>query len=83
MLAVYDRNIFPEMKVTWGTYPNNIGHTDYPGCFRCHDGNHSAKDGRAVTQDCNACHNLLAMDEANPKVLTDLGIVESKPAEQK
>jgi nitrate/TMAO reductase-like tetraheme cytochrome c subunit len=83
VLAVYDRNIFPEMKVTWGTYPNNIGHTDYPGCFRCHDGNHSAKDGRAVTQDCNACHNLLAMDEANPKVLTDLGIVESKPPEQK
>ena len=83
VLAVYDRNIFPEMKVTWGTYPNNIGHTDYPGCFRCHDGNHSAKDGRAVTQDCNACHNLLAMDEANPKVLTDLGVVESKPPEQK
>jgi nitrate/TMAO reductase-like tetraheme cytochrome c subunit len=83
VLAVYDRNIFPEMKVTWGTYPNNIGHTDYPGCFRCHDGNHAAKDGRAVTQDCNACHNLLAMDEANPKVLTDLGVVESKPLEQK
>ncbi len=83
VLAVYDRNIFPEMKVTWGTYPNNIGHTDFPGCFRCHDGNHAAKDCRSVTQDCNACHNLLAMDEANPKVLTELGIVESKPPEQK
>jgi hypothetical protein len=83
VLALYDRNIFPEMKVAWGTYPNNIGHTDFPGCFRCHDGNHAAKDGRSVTQDCNACHNLLAMDEANPKVLTDLGIVESKPPEQK
>jgi hypothetical protein len=78
VLAVYDRNIFPQMKVTWGTYPNNIGHTDYPGCFRCHDGNHAAKDGRSITQDCNACHNLLAMDEANPKVLTDLGVVEKK-----
>jgi len=83
VLAVYDRNIFPEMKVAWGTYPNNIGHTDFPGCFRCHDGNHAAQDGRTVTQDCNACHNLLAMDEANPKVLTELGIVESKPPEQK
>jgi hypothetical protein len=59
-----DRNIFPEMKVTWGAYPINIGHTDYPGCFRCHDGNHNAKDGKSITQDCNACHNLLAMDEA-------------------
>jgi cytochrome c2 len=83
VLAVYNRNAFPEMKVAWGAYPNNIGHSDFPGCFRCHDGNHSAKDGRSVTQDCNACHNLLAMDEAKPKVLEDLGIVESKPAEQK
>jgi hypothetical protein len=83
VLAVYDRNIFPEMKVGWGAYPNNIGHADFPGCFRCHDGNHAAKDGRPVTQDCNACHNLLAMDEANPKVLTEMGIVESKPPEQK
>jgi hypothetical protein len=83
VLAVYNRNIFPGMKVTWGGYPNNLGHTDFPGCFRCHDGNHGAQDGRGVTQDCNACHNLLAMDEPAPKVLTDLGIVESKPAEQK
>jgi nitrate/TMAO reductase-like tetraheme cytochrome c subunit len=83
VLAVWNRNIFPEMKVAWGTYPNNIGHTDFPGCFRCHDGNHAARDGRSVTQDCNACHNLLAMDEANPKVLTDLGIVESKPPERR
>jgi len=78
VLAIYDRNIFPEMNVTWGKYPLNIGHTDFPGCFRCHDGSHNAKDGQSITQDCNACHNLLAMDEANPKVLTDLGITEAK-----
>ena len=78
VLAVYDRNIFPEMKVTWGAYPMNIGHEDFPGCFRCHDGAHSSKSGDSITQDCNACHNLLATDEANPKVLTDLGIEESK-----
>ena len=52
------------MKVTWGAYPMNIGHTDFPGCFRCHDGGHNAKDGKSITQDCNACHNLLAMEEA-------------------
>jgi len=78
LAAIWDRNIFPEMKVGWGAYPVNIGHTDFPGCFRCHDGSHAAKDGRSISQDCNACHNLLAMEEANPKVLTDLGIVESK-----
>ena len=36
---------------------------------------------RAITQDCNACHNLLAMDEANPKVLTDLGVTEARAPE--
>jgi len=79
---IYDRNIFPEMKVNWGTYPINIGHTDFPGCFRCHDGSHAPKTGVPITQDCNACHNILAMDEADPKVLADLGIVESKSAQK-
>jgi nitrate/TMAO reductase-like tetraheme cytochrome c subunit len=78
LLGIYNRNVFPEMKITWGTYPNNIGHTDFPGCFRCHDDSHASADGRKVTQDCNACHNLLAMEDPAPKVLTDLGIVESK-----
>jgi Cytochrome c7 and related cytochrome c len=78
VLEVWNRNIFPEMKVGWGAYPINIGHTDFPGCFRCHDGGHNAKDGKSISQDCNACHNLLAMDEAAPKILTDLGVVESK-----
>ena len=81
VLAIWDRNIFPDMNVTWGKYPVNIGHTDFPGCFRCHDGGHNAKNGNSITQDCNACHNLLAMDEANPKVLSDLGITETKPAD--
>ena len=77
-LAIYNRNIFPNMNVTWGRYPNNIGHQDFPGCWRCHDSNHTAKSGAAITQDCGACHNLLATDEANPKVLKDLGITEAK-----
>ncbi len=74
VLGLWNRNVFPEMKVTWGTYPNNLGHTDFPGCFRCHDGSHNNKDGQSITQDCNACHNLLAMEEKAPKVLTDLGL---------
>jgi hypothetical protein len=78
VLAIWNRNVFPEMNVKWGTYPNNIGHTDFPGCFRCHDGTHDSPDGRTVSQDCGACHNVLAMDEPEPKVLTDLGLVEKK-----
>jgi len=78
LVAIYNRNIFPAMKITWGTYPNNIGHTDFPGCFRCHDDSHASADGRKVTQDCSACHSLLAVEEPSPKILTDLGVVESK-----
>jgi nitrate/TMAO reductase-like tetraheme cytochrome c subunit len=74
LVTLYDQNVFPFMKVTWGTHPNHVGHQQYPGCFRCHDGDHSAKDGKSITQDCSACHNLLAVEEAKPKVLSDLGI---------
>jgi nitrate/TMAO reductase-like tetraheme cytochrome c subunit len=75
LVTLYSQNVFPYMKVAWGTHPNNIGHMAYPGCFRCHDGDHTTKDGKAsITQDCAACHNLLAVDEAKPKVLADLGI---------
>jgi hypothetical protein len=68
------RNIFPDMKVTWGTHLNNLGHEDSVGCFRCHDGSHTAKDGKVITNDCGACHTIIAVDESNPKVLADLGV---------
>ncbi len=71
---IYLRNIFPDMRVTWGVHPNNLGHNDSPGCFRCHDGSHTSADGQTITNDCSACHNLLAVQEENPKVLTDLGM---------
>ncbi len=74
LVAVYKQNVFPDMKVTWGTHPNNVGHMAYNGCFRCHDGSHNSKSGAGITNDCAACHNLLAVDEANPKLLADLGI---------
>jgi NapC/NirT cytochrome c family, N-terminal region len=76
LVAIYDRNVFPDLNVTWGTYPNNLGHTEFPGCFRCHDGSHSTTDGQTITQDCNSCHEPLAMDEATPEILRTLGIEE-------
>ena len=76
VLAIYNRNVFPDLKVTWGTYPNNLGHTDFPGCFRCHDGSHTAADGNTITQDCNTCHEPLAMDEARPEILKSLGMAD-------
>ena len=76
VLAIYKRNVFPDLKVTWGTYPNNLGHTDFPGCFRCHDGSHTTANGKTITQDCNTCHEPLAMDEASPEILKTLGIAD-------
>ena len=59
---IYKNNFFPHMKVNWKTYPNNIGHMVWPGCFRCHDGLHKTADGKKSIKasDCNACHVILA-----------------------
>jgi nitrate/TMAO reductase-like tetraheme cytochrome c subunit len=59
---IYTNNFFPEMKASWKEYPDNIGHKDWPGCFRCHDGLHKTADGKRSIKanDCNACHTILA-----------------------
>ena len=59
---IFRRNIFPEMKADWRAYPNNIGHKDSAGCFRCHDGLHKSADGKKAIKasDCNSCHTILA-----------------------
>lgn len=83
LVAVYDQNVFPKMNVKWGTYPNNLGHMNFPGCFRCHGVLHAANEpGKMVSQDCNLCHNLLSMGEANPKILTDLGLGQGVSSSQ-
>jgi hypothetical protein len=76
LVAIYNRNVFPEMKVGWGTYPNNLGHMDFPGCFRCHDGEHTAADGKTIPQDCDTCHETLAMEETSPEILKTLGLAD-------
>jgi len=77
ILAIYERNVFPDLNVTWGTYPSNLGHVNSPGCFRCHDGSHATADRKAtISQDCEACHNVLAQDEASPEILKTLGVAK-------
>ena len=73
---IYSENVFPDLKVTWGTYPSNLGHTDSPGCFRCHDEAHATADKKTITQDCGTCHQAVAVEETSPEVLKTLGIVE-------
>jgi hypothetical protein len=60
---LYERNVFPTMKVGWGSYANNVGHSDpgpspFPGCFRCHDENHKSRQGKVISQDCSLCHTI-------------------------
>lgn len=50
-------NVLSTMKVTWGVYRDNRWHTISDGCFRCHDGNHVARDGMAISADCSYCHD--------------------------
>ncbi len=59
---IYRRDFFPELKTDWRTHPNNIGHKDFPGCFRCHDGLHKSSEGNRSlgASDCNSCHVILA-----------------------
>jgi len=52
----WKQNVFPSMGVTWGAYPNHLGHVDSDGCFRCHDDSHTTSDGAAISQDCELCH---------------------------
>ena len=61
--VLYRLTATPEMRVTATTYPDNLGHTDFAGCFRCHDGGHYlVKDGAAtktaIPSSCDTCHTF-------------------------
>ncbi|MBI4702736.1 MAG: NapC/NirT family cytochrome c [Deltaproteobacteria bacterium] len=56
VVEIFERSNFPEMNVGWSTYPDNIGHRHWPGCFRCHDGRHVSDDGKKLNSSCTACH---------------------------
>ena len=59
------KNIFPYMRASWKAYPNNIGHMNFPGCFRCHnDEMVSADEEHVISKDCNICHTIAA--QGNP-----------------
>jgi nitrate/TMAO reductase-like tetraheme cytochrome c subunit len=56
--AIYDRTVFIDQKVDWNTHPNNLGHINAPGCFRCHDGKHINQQDQAIRLECNLCHSI-------------------------
>lgn len=60
---IFQNNIFPEWKADWSKYPWNIGHYEFPGCYRCHDDNHKTAGGKAISYDCNVCHTIVRQGE--------------------
>lgn len=61
---IYARNVHHRMNITWGAYPSLLGHTQAPGCFRCHTRDLKDPEGAWITDDCTVCHSILANDEA-------------------
>lgn len=70
----FNKNVFPEMRVKWDVYPNQIGHVEFDGCFRCHDDNHISESGRVIEKDCNQCHYINA--QGNPDNLQKAAVGE-------
>jgi nitrate/TMAO reductase-like tetraheme cytochrome c subunit len=58
---IFSTSFFSERKADWRVYPNNIGHKDWAGCFRCHDDKHKTATGQGVrSSDCASCHTIIA-----------------------
>jgi hypothetical protein len=55
---IFDRTVFLEQKIDFTTHPNNLGHINSPGCFRCHDGKHLDANDQAIRLECNVCHSV-------------------------
>jgi hypothetical protein len=50
---------FPNMKVDWTSYPDNVSHVNSPGCFRCHGklvATSGPNKGKTISADCTLCH---------------------------
>jgi len=55
---IYTSSVFEDQEIDWATHPNNVGHNNSPGCFRCHDGKHLNENNEAVRLECNLCHSI-------------------------
>lgn len=83
---LYTINVYPRLRITWGTYYSHLGHGGYDedkrGCFRCHDDEHKTAAGEAISKDCDLCHEMLqeqSSPEALPPILKSiLSSVEEK-----
>jgi hypothetical protein len=71
---IYQRTLFPEMKADWRSHPDNSGHLESPGCFRCHNDSMLDAEGEPLVNDCQICHTVLAQDESTIRTIEDLDV---------
>lgn len=82
--AIWLRNVWPERKLFWNSYPDLATHV---GCYRCHDGKHKTAAGHAIfgpttmedgvpvrDGSCDRCHVVLSENEEDPAVLDAFGL---------
>jgi hypothetical protein len=58
MLEILRLSEFEAKDLSWKSFPNHVGHKDFPGCFRCHDGKHFNEKGEAIRLQCTLCHDI-------------------------
>jgi len=68
---LYATWFFPFMKASWRAYPSHIGHQEFPGCFRCHNGRMATDEGKTIRQDCRLCHTILSQGPADALMTAD------------
>ncbi len=61
------------MKAKWSVHPDNIGHLDWPGCFRCHNDEMESDEGDTIFTSCDRCHVILAQGEEVESVAVHVG----------
>lgn len=59
LFQLYFKHNFPDQGVEWTSYPSHIGHKNFPGCFRCHDGKHRTEEDVAISHQCDRCHDMV------------------------
>jgi len=56
---------FPDMKVSWKTYIDNIAHQESSGCMRCHGklvATTGDQKGKVIDSGCESCHHILTSE---------------------
>ena len=82
--AIYKANFFPLMDSSWIAYPDNSGHKDWTGCFRCHGGNHveTTTQKPLPASECGSCHTLMAQGQGDDlNLLSPEGLEFKHPAD--